>query len=166
MLVGGFARFERLWNSGDQISLEFPQKVSQVNRPSGGIGFELGPWIMALSPGEIWERIPGSTGFGDYEVRARYSWNYGLLPFHPETSQRLLRPRSSPPFQVKWISRTPVAPVMIEVRGRLMRDWPITAASAGPVPVGAHSHAPEEKLFLVPYGCTRIRIAEFPVLDS
>jgi hypothetical protein len=87
-----------------------------------------------------------------------------LLPFDPEKSQRLVRPRGSPPFQVKWISRTPFAPVMIEVRGRLLRDWPIIAASAGPVPVTPYSHAPEEKLFLVPYGCTRIRIAEFPVL--
>jgi hypothetical protein len=165
-IIDGFARFERLWSSGDQISLVLPQRVKLVNRPSGGVGFELGPWIMALSPGEIWERIPGSTGFGDYEVRARYSWSYGLLPFDPEKSQRLVRPRGSPPFQVKWISRTPVAPVMIEVRGRLLRDWPIIAASAGPVPVTPHSHAPEEKLFLVPYGCTRIRIAEFPVLGS
>ena len=120
-MMSGFARFERVWSSGDQITMELPQKVKVVNRPSGGIGFELGPWIMAFPPGEIWDRIPGSTGFGDYEVRARYSWNYGLSPFDPEKTQRLVGPRSSPPFQIGWISRLPVAPVMIEVTARLLQ---------------------------------------------
>jgi hypothetical protein len=165
-MIRGFASFEREWSSGDQITLEIPQRVKSVTRPSGGIGFELGPWIMALSPGEIWERIPGSTGFGDYEVRARYSWNYGLLPFDPGKARRLVGPRSSPPFQIGWNSRLPVAPVTIEVTGRLLQDWSVVEGSAGSVPVAPHSHAPDQKLILVPYGCTRIRIAEFPMLSG
>jgi hypothetical protein len=165
-MMSGFACFEREWSSGEQIRMELPQRVRLINRPSGGVGFELGPWIMALSPGEIWERIPGSTGFGDYEVRARYSWNYGLLAFDPEKTPRLVGPRSSPPFQIGWISRLPVAPVMIEVTGRLLKDWSVAEGSAASVPVAPHSYAPEQKLILVPYGCTRIRIAEFPVLSG
>jgi DUF1680 family protein len=165
-IINGLARFERVWSSGDQVELELPLRVSLVTRPSGGCGVELGPWIMALSPGEIWERIPGSTGFGDYEVRARYSWNYGVLPIDPEKSRPLFGPLSSPPFQVGWLGRRPVAPVMLEVTGRLLSDWPIAAASAGRIPAAPHSHSPEQKLFLVPYGSTRIRIAEFPVLTS
>lgn len=121
---------------------------------------------MALSPGEIWERIPGSPGFGDYEVRARYSWNYGLRPFEPEKNRSLVGPRSSPQFQVGWIGRATVAPVMIEVIGRLVRDWVVSEASARAIPAAPHSQSPDEKLVLVPYGCTRIRIAEFPSLAS
>ena len=121
---------------------------------------------MAFPPGEIWDRIPGSTGFGDYEVRARYSWNYGLLPIDPEKTPRLVGPRSSPPFQIGWNSRVPVAPVMIEVTARLLKDWSLVEGSAGSVPVAPHSYAPEQKLFLVPYGCTRIRIAEFPIFPA
>ena len=165
-ILGGFARLRRVWSSGDQIELELPQRVKIVHRPSGGAGFELGPWIMALSPGEVWERIPGSTGFGDYEVRARYSWNYGLLPLTLGKPRRLSGPLSSPPFQTEWIGRTPVAPVMIEITGRLVSDWQVKDASAGSIPACARSESPGQKLFLVPYGCTRIRIAEFPLLTS
>jgi len=125
----------------------------------------LGSWLFRRV--RFWERIPGSTGFGDYEVRAGYSWSYGLLPFDPDKSQRLVRPRSSPPFQVEWISRKPVAPVMIEVTGRLLNDWPIIAGvRRDRFPSQRTLLRPEEKLFLVPYGCTRIRIAEFPVLSG
>jgi len=163
--INGLVRFDRVWNFADQIELELPQRVKVVTRPSGGCGVELGPWIMALSPGEIWERIPGSGGFGDFEVRARYSWNYGLLPIDSEKSRPSFGPLSSPPFQVGWLGRTPVAPVILEVKGRLVSNWSMAGASAGKIPAAPHSAAPEEKLVLVPYGSTRIRIAEFPVLS-
>jgi hypothetical protein len=41
----------RVWRSNDRIAIEFPQRVKSVNRPGGGVGFELGPWIMALFAG-------------------------------------------------------------------------------------------------------------------
>ncbi len=166
VIKDGFARYERVWNSGDRIELELPQPVNLINRPSGGMGVALGPWIMALSSGEIWERIPGSTGFGDYEVRSRYSWNFGLLPIDPEKVQPVRGPVSSPPFQIGWIGRTPVAPVMLEVTVRLVSNWQAAEGSSGTIPSAPQASAPEQKLHLVPYGCTRIRIAEFPILSN
>jgi hypothetical protein len=56
--------------------------------------------------------------------------------------------------------------VIIRVNGRLIPEWgmdkvsPANAADPSVSPSG--SSEPEVELELVPYGCTRLRIAEYP----
>ncbi len=66
-------------------------------------------------------------------------------------------------------------PVVLTVRGRRLPQWgmdkllgasidvPTSAANAPESPVT--SNEPEEVLELIPYGCSRLRISEFPVLS-
>jgi hypothetical protein len=57
------------------------------------------------------------------------------------------------------------APVVLRVKGRLIPEWHLAANSAADPPSSpVLSHQPEELLELIPYGCTRLRITEFPVV--
>jgi len=57
------------------------------------------------------------------------------------------------------------APVVLAVQGRRLPDWKLVQNSADdPPPSPVESQEPLTELELVPYGCTRLRITEFPVL--
>ncbi|MBV8970123.1 MAG: glycoside hydrolase family 127 protein [Verrucomicrobia bacterium] len=160
----GFASFDRIWKGTEQIRLELPFKPRLLNRPPNAVAIALGPLLMAYTPGEIWSRVPGSGGFGDFEVRARGSWNYGLRLDDISRLRPSYHPIANPPFQVKWAGRQVSAPVRLPVTGCLLPEWTAVDGSAGPVPKQLNSHWPEHLIDLVPYGCTRIRVAEFPYL--
>jgi hypothetical protein len=55
--------------------------------------------------------------------------------------------------------------VILKVRGRAIPDWKLVNNSAGDTPPSpVASNEPLVDLELIPYGCTRLRITEFPVL--
>ena len=57
------------------------------------------------------------------------------------------------------------APVSAKVRGRRVPKWTMENGSAADVPESpVVSSEPLETLTLIPYGCTNLRVTEFPVL--
>jgi hypothetical protein len=75
--------------------------------------------------------------------------------------------------QISSYTREPYAaaePVVLKVKGRLMPEWGMdktyTANAADPPKSPAVSNRPEVDLELIPYGCTRLRISEFPWLNT
>jgi len=57
--------------------------------------------------------------------------------------------------------------LFFEVPARQVPEWKLEHNAAGPLPVSpVKSNEPLTKLKLIPYGCTSLRIAEFPVLEE
>ena len=66
----------------------------------------------------------------------------------------------------KYIAWTQEAPVIITARGMKIPEWGMKDNSADVPPLSpVKPEGDPEIITLVPYGCARLRITEFPVMD-
>ncbi|MDX5419357.1 MAG: hypothetical protein LPK09_09070, partial [Hymenobacteraceae bacterium] len=113
---------------------------------------------------------PVRYGSEYFEVLPASNWNYGLVEFPKEKTQEAFQvikkeAKSSYPWSLEG------APVEIKVKGKQLPFWGLYNEMAGPQPysrmiygIKSVNEAPEEELTLIPYGCTTLRISEFPVI--
>ena len=179
---GSIARIERLWEDGDTVELDLPMKTVCSRWNSNSAAVERGPLVYALGLQEQWKAglFDGSMAreFGRdyYEVSSSDSWNYGLLK-----QQALLAPESmevmidSAKLSSRWFWSLEYAPVRIKVKASRIPAWKEYDGDTGPLPwsqagsgdvndISANRAGRVEELSLIPYGCTTLRISEFPIL--
>ncbi|MEW6753893.1 MAG: hypothetical protein AB1505_23375 [Candidatus Latescibacterota bacterium] len=121
------------------------------------------PGVWWRQSGEEWRQVGGEAPHADYEVHPTGPWNYGLQvdPQQPDRAVEVtLGPVGECPFSPEG------APVCLHVRGRRLPQWGLERANAAqpPPPSPVASSEPLQELTLIPYGCTCLRVTEFPVL--
>jgi len=98
----------------------------------------------------------------DWAIYPITPWNFGLALDRDNPGESVeirTRPVSSVPFSHED------APVVLKVKGRMLPEWTLVDNSAGAPPPGpVVSDQPLADLELIPYGNTRLRITEFPLL--
>ncbi len=164
---GTFHRVERSWSGTVRIGLRFPMKAKTSIRYNEAIAIERGPLVYSLKIGETRTRVNADKPHrelphGDFEVRPSTPWNYGLLVDEKQ-------PEKSVQFEERPVGERPFSPdgagMEAKVKGRRLENWKIVHGWAGEITPGLQeSNAPLEDLTLIPYGCTNIRITEFPRL--
>ena len=169
LIAGTFHRIEREWRGTTRLSLRFPMRARVTLRYNQGAAIERGPLVYALQLAESWTRInadkPGrELPHGDFEVRPTSPWNYGLLL--PDADME-----GAIQFEERPVGERPFSPegagMVAHVMGRLLPNWKLAHGWAGEFGPGLHQSAePLEQLSLIPYGCTNIRITEFPRLSG
>jgi len=175
----GMAVLDRSWNDGDQVELHLPMKVQLSRWVENSVSVERGPLVYVLKIGEEWTEVTNPDRWGDYsEIRPGDPWNYGL------TESAILDPESGFEFVLRknnngqgsdesslsgyypWNLEN--APVAILTHGKIIPDWSIHRDMAGPpphsLPLKHLENTPPDEIVLIPYGCSKLRITEFPVV--
>lgn len=159
---GSWHRIERTWSGSETLLLHLPMALRTQTRYHGSVTLERGPLVYALRIDEAWKRVRGEPPHADWEVHPTSPWNYALEidRAHPEHSCVVV---------MHQVGRTPFspegAPISMLVKGKQIPTWTLVQQAAGPLPFSpVSSEHPLEELTLIPYGCTNLRVTEFPVL--
>jgi hypothetical protein len=153
---GTFHQVSRTWEGTTTVNVTLPMSLRLIPRPEKRIAIARGPLVYALKVGEDWRVLRGTPPRADYEVYPTTPWNYAI---QAESITFETRPLGKMPFSPDG------APVRATVTGKRIDAWQLDRnAAALPPESPVQSNSTPERLTLVPYGCTNLRIAEFPTL--
>lgn len=169
--AGQIVTIERTWKNGDKVQLQLPMTVTTSNWGRNSRTVERGPLVYALKVEEKWEKATDEKEGDYYSVYPTTDWNYGLLEKIVHDPVANLQVKVVKPVTDKFIWNLANAPIEITATGKKIPGWQTIADGSAPQPVTDRGGLfkgtvaqQEEKITLVPYGCTKVRVVAFPVV--
>ena len=176
--AGTVAILRRTWKSGDMVELTLPMQISTNRWYENSISVERGPLVYALQMKEEWK----SNKFTDseifrygktyFDVTSPDKWNYGIITpvrNQPQTEEQFKVTVDPAKQKASFFWNTENAPIQIKVKAREIPHWKLYNEMTGPLPYSIGNHGlrqqlPEVEITLIPYGCTTLRVSQFPVV--
>jgi len=158
----------REWKNGDKIRLHLPMKVAHSQWFEFSQAIERGPLVYALGIKGTEKAKDGGTEYQKFtEIFAKEPWNYALIQ---EELENL--PTSTTVIENEWEGSYPWslenAPISLRIKGFRLDNWKATNGLPYFTGVwGRYRGDVKDKITeitLVPYGCTTLRITQFPVV--
>jgi len=183
---GSTVKLYARWDPGDTITLKFPMKILTEKRYNNSLAVLRGPLYFSLRMDKEFKNVKinydnfGYKGSVDWEIYPKTPWNYGLVIDKNNLGRGIdVRENeiTSYPFadkgdmiwsadSSKYLPWDKDAPVVITTRGMKIPEWTLINNSADIPPESPVSpQGIPEVIQLVPYGCAKLRITEFPLID-
>ncbi len=157
----GYLILKRAFSAGDIIILSLPLKLRLVPEASGGATIHYGALLLALPIAAETRVVRGTPPFADYEFLPRGEWRFGIGAYSLTNAEITHAEPGKLPFDTEHPPLTvclPLAPAP---------QWKREKNSAGPVPepfsAATSAFIPQK---LIPYGCTQLRVAQFPIVTN
>jgi len=168
----------REWSNGDNVELSLPMEIRYSRWAQNSLGIERGPLVYALKIEEEWRdvtqivyRYQGVDYYEKFwEILPKSDWNYALIKKEVDKQNFKIEVKDKIPDYPWNLANAPIT--MTTVASRLPL-WVIERGSAGKIPaspgikVSANiqdlSKDGIKEITLIPYGCTKLRISQFPV---
>jgi hypothetical protein len=172
----GFAVLRRTFKPGDVVTLNLPMNVKATEWPNNGIGIERGPLVYALPIETKWtffaEAAYSSEEFPTWEANPSGEWNYGVV-LDPAKASSQVEVKHKPSTQSLETSSWPWsdAPTVLTVAARKLEGWKFETNPKEPHqrftpqlpdPDNLKASDQVERITLVPFGATQLRISIFP----
>ncbi|MBT3272539.1 MAG: hypothetical protein HN368_05250 [Spirochaetales bacterium] len=164
--TGTFHTIERTWKDETIFVLTLPMVPRVIPRPNSAVSISRGPLLYALAIGEDWRQINKDkphreVPHGDWEIYPTTPWNYAL-EINEQTAAKDITFDDHPVADMPFTPENP--PISASIKGRRVPVWKEENGSAAPTPNSpVKTNEQLDNLTLIPYGCTNLRIAEFPI---
>ena len=161
------AIIDREWSTGDVMELKLGMDFNYSYWHENSLGIERGPLVYALKIEEDWCEVT-KAGYDDtfWEVLPKSPWNYGILKSEIENNSLKIEVKDKL-AAYPWNLEN--APITVKIKARRLPIWQIEKGSAGRIPSASsparETEKYEEEIVLIPYGCTTLRISEFPIIS-
>lgn len=164
---GQVIKINRNWNALDKITLTLPMHITFEHWNGNSISVERGPLVYGLKISEDWSKIDNEDHYGTfYEVYPTSKWNYGLIDVpNNKISEEFKVIKKGKVSDTPWNLKN--APIEIEATAVQLPQWKLYNENTGPLPFSPQPMPTGQKpvtVTLIPYGCTTLRVSEFPLV--
>ena len=154
----GYLLLKKVFSAGDRITLSLPLKLRLVPEAAGGVTVHYGALMLALPIAAEQRIVRGTMPFADREFLPREEWRFAVAEESLAQATIIRREPGELPFDDGNPPLTVHLPLVPAPQWRMRQN----SADNVPEPFAAGRQTQVMKT-LIPYGCTQLRIAQFPI---
>ncbi len=159
---GGFAEINRVWSNTTEIEVVFEFETEIVNRPENMVAVRRGPLFYSVPVKEKWECVEYTVNgverkfpYCDYYIYPQSKWNYALVSGNFEVEEA--------GFEAPFNTENPPISILADMAEI---EWDFNNGHCDRLPKSTELISKSEKIKLIPYGCTTLRMTEFPFISK